>query len=121
MKRDILKGDIYYADLTPTLNCEHGGVRPVLIVQSDAGNKYSPTTIVCAITSQINTAKLPTHVKLNADNFNNLKKDSVLLAEQIRTINRERLQDYIGHLDDITMLKVRKALFTSFGEENCLK
>lgn len=121
MKREILKGDIYFADLTPTLNCEHGGVRPVLVVQNDAGNKYSPTTIVCAITSQINTAKLPTHVKLNADDTNNLKKDSVLLTEQVRTINKERLQDYIGHLDDFTMSKVRKALFTSFGEENYLK
>ncbi|MEG0180784.1 MAG: type II toxin-antitoxin system PemK/MazF family toxin [Peptostreptococcaceae bacterium] len=121
MKKEILKGDIFYADLSTTLNCESGGVRPVLIVQSNNGNKYAPTTIVCAITSQINTAKLPIHVKLNADDINNLKKDSVLLAEQIRTINKERLQDYIGHLDDRTMLEVRKAIFTSFGEEDCLK
>lgn len=121
MKREILKGDIYYADLSPTLNCEHGGVRPVLVVQNNNGNKYAPTTIVCAITSQINTAKLPTHVKLNTDDVNNLKKDSVVLTEQVRTINKERLQKYIGNLDDLTMLKVRKALFTSFGEEDCLK
>lgn len=118
--KEILKGDIYYADLSSSdQNLE--GVRPVLIMQNNNGNKFAPTTIVAAITSRINTQKLPTHVLLSKDEFSFLDIDSVVLLEQIRTIDKKRLKNYKGHLDDLTMLKVRKALFTSFGEENCLK
>lgn len=115
MKREILQGDIYYADLSPVLHSEQGGIRPVLIVQNNYGNKYAPTVIVCAITSQINKAKLPTHIKLGAENFDFLKKDSVILTEQIRTIDKKRLRDYIGSVDDLTMMKVENALQISFG------
>lgn len=118
--KEILKGDIYYADLSSSdQNLE--GVRPVLIIQNNNGNKFAPTTIVAAITSRINNQKLPTHVLLSKDEFSFLDIDSVVLLEQIRTIDKKRLKNYKGHLDDLTMLKVRKALFTSFGEEDCLK
>lgn len=110
----IKRGDIFYADLSPVVGSEQGGVRPVIIVQNDIGNKYSPTVIAIAITSKINKAKLPTHIEINAENFG-LPKDSVVLAEQIRTIDKKRLKEHIGHLDDYYMTKVNEALSVSFG------
>lgn len=110
----VKRGDIYYADLSPVIGSEQGGVRPVLIVQNDIGNKYSPTVIAAAITSQINKAKLPTHIELDAQNFG-LPKDSVILMEQIRTIDKKRLKEKIGHLDDGRMERVNEALEISFG------
>ncbi len=110
----IKRGDIYYADLSPVIGSEQGGVRPVLIVQNDVGNKYSPTVIAAAITSQINKAKLPTHIEIGAQDYG-LAKDSVILLEQIRTIDKKRLREKIGHLDDDLMIKVNNALEVSFG------
>lgn len=110
----IKRGDIYYADLSPVVGSEQGGVRPVLIIQNDIGNKYSPTVIATAITSQINKAKMPTHIELDANEYG-LSKDSVVLAEQIRTIDKRRLKEKIGHLDDRLMTKVNEALEISFG------
>lgn len=110
----IKRGDIYYADLSPVIGSEQGGVRPVLIVQNDIGNKYSPTVIAAAITSQINKAKLPTHIEISAKEYG-LMKDSVILLEQIRTIDKKRLREKIGHLDDELMDKVDEALNVSFG------
>ena len=110
----IRRGDIYYADLSPVVGSEQGGVRPVLIIQNDIGNKYSPTVIATAITSQINKAKMPTHIELDANEYG-LSKDSVVLAEQIRTIDKRRLKEKIGHLDDALMTKVNEALEISFG------
>ncbi len=110
----IKRGDIYYADLSPVVGSEQGGVRPVLIIQNDIGNKYSPTVIATAITSQINKAKMPTHIELDANEYG-LSKDSVVLAEQIRTIDKKRLKEKIGHLDDHLMTKVNEALEISFG------
>jgi mRNA interferase MazF len=110
----IKRGDIFYADLSPVIGSEQGGIRPVLIVQNDIGNKYSPTVIAAAITSQINKAKLPTHIEINALEYG-LMKDSVILLEQIRTIDKQRLREKIGHLDDDTMAKVNEALGVSFG------
>lgn len=110
----IKRGDIYYADLSPVVGSEQGGVRPVLVIQNDVGNKYSPTVIVAAITSQINKAKMPTHIELDANEYG-LSKDSVVLAEQIRTIDKRRLKEKIGHLDDELMTRVNEALEISFG------
>ena len=110
----VRRGDIYYADLSPVVGSEQGGVRPVLVVQNDVGNKYSPTVIVAAITSQINKAKLPTHIELRADSFG-LVKDSVILLEQIRTIDKKRLKGKMGHLASSQMEKVTQALSISFG------
>lgn len=110
----IKRGDIYYADLSPVIGSEQGGVRPVLIVQNDIGNKYSPTVIAAAITSQINKAKLPTHIEISALEYG-LLKDSVILLEQIRTIDKKRLREKIGHLDEELMDKVNEALSISFG------
>ena len=110
----IRRGDIYYADLSPVIGSEQGGVRPVLIVQNDIGNKYSPTVIAAAITSQINKAKLPTHIEISALEYG-LLKDSVILLEQIRTIDKKRLREKIGHLDEDLMDKVNEALSISFG------
>lgn len=110
----IKRGDIFYADLSPVVGSEQGGIRPVLIVQNDVGNKYSPTVIAAAITSQINKAKLPTHIEINAQEYG-LAKDSVILLEQIRTIDKKRLREKIGHLDDELMEKVNDALSISFG------
>lgn len=110
----VKRGDIFYADLSPVIGSEQGGIRPVLIVQNDTGNKYSPTVIVAAITSQINKAKLPTHIEISAQDYG-LAKDSVILLEQIRTIDRKRLREKIGHLDDELMQKVNDALSISFG------
>ncbi|MBQ2695675.1 MAG: type II toxin-antitoxin system PemK/MazF family toxin [Clostridia bacterium] len=110
----VKRGDIFYADLSPVLGSEQGGVRPVLVVQNDVGNKFSPTVIIAAITSQINKAKLPTHLEITADEFG-LSKDSVILLEQIRTIDKKRLRERIGRLDDELMEKVGNALNISLG------
>lgn len=109
----VRRGDIFYADLSPVIGSEQGGVRPVLIIQNDIGNKYSPTVIVAAITSQINKAKLPTHIEISQEY--GLAKDSVILLEQVRTIDRKRLREKIGHLDDELMGRVNEALTISFG------
>ena len=111
---DIKRGYLYYADLSPVVGSEQGGVRPVLIIQNDIGNKYSPTVIVAAITSQINKAKLPTHIEISAHEYG-LNKDSVILLEQIRTIDKKRLREKIGCLDKNMMLKVDNSLQRSLG------
>ena len=110
----VKRGDIYYADLSPVVGSEQGGVRPVLIIQNDVGNKYSPTVIAAAITSQINKAKMPTHIELSAREYG-LNKDSVILLEQIRTIDKKRLREKTGRLDDALMERVNDALSISFG------
>ncbi len=110
----VKRGDIYYADLSPVVGSEQGGVRPVLIIQNDVGNKYSPTVIAAAITSRINKAKMPTHIELCAQTFG-LSKDSVILLEQIRTLDKRRLRERIGKLDTPMMVSVDKALYVSFG------
>lgn len=112
--QEIKRGDVYYADLSPVVGSEQGGVRPVLIIQNDVGNKYSPTVIVCAITSQINKAKIPTHIELDQYKYN-LPKDSVILLEQIRTIDKRRLQEKITALDEGKMRQVNKAILVSLG------
>lgn len=112
----VKRGDIYYADLSPVIGSEQGGVRPVLIVQNDVGNKYSPTVIAAAITSQINKAKMPTHIEIGAENYG-LNKDSVILLEQIRTIDKQRLREKIGRLSDDLMDGVDRAIGISFGLE----
>ena len=103
------RGDIYYADLRPVIGSEQGGIRPVLIIQNDIGNRHSPTVICAAITSKMNKAKLPTHIELHADHFD-MDKDSVVLLEQLRTIDKKRLKDKICHLDPEALAKVNKAL-----------
>jgi mRNA interferase MazF len=110
----IKRGELYYADLSPVIGSEQGGVRPVLIVQNDVGNKYSPTIIAAAVTSKINKAKLPTHIELSAIEYG-LIKDSVVLLEQIRTIDKRRLKERIGELPENTMTKVDNALLISLG------
>ena len=110
----VKRGDIYYADLSPVIGSEQGGVRPVLIVQNDVGNKYSPTVIAAAITSQINKAKMPTHIEIGAEHYG-LNKDSVILLEQIRTIDKQRLREKIGRLSDDLMDGVDRAIGISFG------
>lgn len=114
VKMFIKRGDIFYADLSPVIGSEQGGVRPVLIVQNDVGNKHSPTVIAAAITSQIGKARLPTHISIDAVNYG-LTKDSVVLLEQIRTIDKKRLKDKMGHLDDDVMQQVNNAINVSFG------
>ncbi len=111
---NIKRGDIYYADLSPVVGSEQGGLRPVLIVQNDVGNKYSPTVIAAAITSKMSKAKLPTHIDVSASQVG-LLKDSVILLEQIRTIDKARLKEKMGHLDEGTMSGVNDALSVSFG------
>jgi mRNA interferase MazF len=110
----IKRGELYYADLSPVVGSEQGGVRPVLVLQNDVGNKYSPTVIVAAITSQIGKAKLPTHIELSSKEYY-LKKDSVILLEQIRTIDKTRLQQRLGQLSDSLMQKVNEAMLISLG------
>lgn len=105
----IRRGDIYYADLRPVVGSEQGGVRPVLIIQNDVGNRHSPTVICAAITSRMNKAKLPTHIELNAEKYH-MVKDSVILLEQLRTIDKVRLKDKICHLDSEIMKKVNRGL-----------
>jgi mRNA interferase MazF len=108
------RGDIFYADLSPVVGSEQGGIRPVIIIQNDVGNKYSPTVIVAAITSQINKAKLPTHVEISSEEYG-LNKDSVVLLEQIRTLDKKRLKEKIGHMTESDMKKVDEALSISVG------
>lgn len=110
----VKRGDIFYADLSPVIGSEQGGTRPVLVVQNDIGNKFSPTVIIAAITSQINKAKMPTHIEISANDFG-LAKDSVILLEQIRTIDKRRLKEKIGKLSDELLAKVDEALGISFG------
>ena len=111
----IKRGDMFYADLSPVVGSEQGGIRPVLIIQNDLGNKYSPTVIAAAITSQTNKTKLPTHIELD-ENTEGLKSNSVILTEQIRTIDKSRLKERIGHIDDIEVMnKINNALGVSFG------
>ena len=110
----VRRGDIFYADLSPVIGSEQGGVRPVLIVQNDVGNRYSPTVICAAITSQINKAKLPTHIEIDSVQ-STLVKDSVILLEQVRTIDKKRLREKICWLDDYLMRRVDKALLISLG------
>ena len=111
---NIKRGDIYYADLSPVVGSEQGGLRPVLIVQNDVGNKYSPTVIAAAITSRMGKTKLPTHIDVPGVGVG-LAKDSVILLEQIRTIDKRRLKEKMGHLDEETMRDVNSAIEVSFG------
>ena len=111
---NVRRGDIYYAALSPVVGSEQGGMRPVLIVQNDVGNKYSPTVIAAAITSKTSKSKLPTHIEVFADRYG-LAKDSVILLEQIRTIDKTRLKEKMGHLDDAVMDRVNDAITVSFG------
>jgi len=111
---NIKRGDIYYADLSPVVGSEQGGVRPVLIVQNDVGNRFSPTVIAAAITSQRAKANLPTHIMLNAQDTG-LARDSIVLLEQIRTIDKHRLKERMGCLDEMSMTQVDQALSISFG------
>jgi mRNA interferase MazF len=110
----IRRGDIYYADLSPVVGSEQGGIRPVLVVQNDIGNKFSPTIIVSAITSQLDKARLPTHIEIRGENYG-LCRNSVILLEQVRTIDKRRLREKAGHLDDYLMRRVDQAIRTSFG------
>ena len=118
MKKMVVKrGDMFYADLSPVVGSEQGGIRPVLIIQNDLGNKYSPTVIAAAITSQTNKTKLPTHIELG-ENTSGLKSNSVVLAEQIRTIDKSRLKEKIGHINDTQIInQLNNALGVSFGLE----
>ena len=113
----VKRGDLYYADLRPVVGSEQGGIRPVLVVQNDVGNKYSPTVIAAAITSQLNKAKLPTHINLPAEQYG-LPKNSVVLLEQIRTIDKQRLKEKIGELPKGVMSRVNEALMISLGFYN---
>ena len=110
----IKRGELYYADLSPVVGSEQGGIRPVLVVQNDIGNKYSPTVIAAAITSKLNKAKLPTHIELSSKEYG-LEKDSVILLEQIRTIDKTRLREKIGELNSFKMSQVNKAMMISLG------
>ncbi len=110
----VKRGDIYYADLSPVVGSEQGGLRPVLIIQNDIGNKYSPTVIAAAITSRLGKTRLPTHIDIYADKVG-LAKDSVVLLEQIRTLDKRRLKEKMGHLDDGVMAEVNSAIAVSFG------
>jgi len=110
----VKRGDIFYADLSPVIGSEQGGIRPVIIIQNDIGNKYSPTVIVSAITSQINKAKLPTHVEISSEEYG-LNRDSVVLLEQIRTLDKKRLKEKIGHMTDSDMKKVNRSLLISLN------
>lgn len=110
----IKRGDIFFADLSPVVGSEQGGVRPVVVVQNDIGNKYSPTIIIAAITSQLHKAKLPTHIGITAETFG-LPKNSVILLEQLRTIDKKRLREKIGVFDNKTMMKIDEGLKISLG------
>ena len=111
-KLQIKRGDIFYADLSPVIGSEQGGIRPVIIIQNDVGNRHSPTVICAAITSKMNKAKLPTHVELDASKYQ-LVKNSVILLEQIRTIDKQRLKDFICHVDKRMMARIDEALLVS--------
>ena len=110
----VKRGEIYYADLSPVIGSEQGGIRPVLIIQNDIGNRYSPTVIAAAITSQHEKAKLPTHISIEAEN-SGLQKNSIVLLVQVRTIDKKRLKEKMGNLDLLSMDKVDRALSVSFG------
>ena len=113
----IKRGDMFYADLSPVIGSEQGGIRPVLVIQNNVGNKYSPTVIVSAITSKLNKSKLPTHIELDSEEFG-LKSDSIILTEQIRTIDKSRLKEKIGHINDVKVInQINNALGVSFGLE----
>ncbi len=118
---NIKRGDIYFADLRPVVGSEQGGIRPVLIIQNDMGNKHSPTVICAAITSRMNKAKLPTHIALEVNRYD-IIKDSVILLEQIRTIDKSRLREKVCHLDDEILERINHALCISLAlEESCLR
>ena len=110
----VKRGELYFADLSPVVGSEQGGIRPVLVVQNDIGNKYSPTIIAAAITSKLNKSKLPTHIELSSREYG-LEKDSVVLLEQIRTIDKTRLREKIGELSELKMNQVNKAMMISLG------
>ncbi len=112
--QSVRRGDIFYADLSPVVGSEQGGLRPVLIIQNDVGNRYSPTVIAAAITSRMGKTKLPTHIDVYADRVG-LSKDSVILLEQIRTLDKRRLREKMGHLDEGAMAEVNNAIAVSFG------
>ena len=116
MESNVRRGDIYYADLSPVVGSEQGGTRPVLIVQNDTGNRHSPTVIAAAITSQMGKARLPTHITVPGREVG-LAKDSVILLEQIRTLDKRRLREHMGRLTDEQMRKVNEAIVVSFGLE----
>jgi|SRR6185437_8443926 mRNA interferase MazF len=113
-KLAIKRGDVFFADLSPVVGSEQGGTRPVLVIQNDIGNRFSPTVIIAAITAQIQKAKLPTHVEIDAERYH-FERDSVILLEQVRTIDKSRLTDRITHLDEFLMEQVDEALEVSFG------
>ena len=117
MEKDFKRGEIYFADLSPVVGSVQGGVRPVLIIQNNVGNKYSPTVIVSAITSQLAKAKLPTHIELPSEKYH-LPKDSVVLLEQIRTLDKRRLKDKISAIDTFKMKEIDKAILISLGFVN---
>ena len=114
MDNSVKRGDIFYADLSPVVGSEQGGVRPVLIVQNDTGNRHSPTVIAAAITSQTGKARMPTHIEHSAKTYG-LPKDSVVLLEQIRTLDKKRLREHMGRLDETQMQRVDNAIAVSFG------
>ena len=115
MDTSVKRGEIYYADLSPVVGSEQGGVRPVLIIQNDTGNRYSPTIIAAAITSQTGKARLPTHIELPVQQDCGLTKDSVVLLEQVRTLDKRRLRERMGRVDDQVMEKIDTAIAVSFG------
>ena len=115
----VKRGDIYYADLSPVVGSEQGGLRPVLIVQNDVGNKYSPTVIAAAITSKLGKTRLPTHIDVYGEKAG-LQRDSVVLLEQVRTLDKKRLKEKMGHLDSAAMERVNEALSVSFGLDSVL-
>lgn len=116
---NVKRGDIFYADLSPVIGSEQGGIRPVLIVQNNIGNKFSPTVIAAAITSQRTKTSLPTHIRVNADNCG-LSRDSIVLLEQVRTLDKKRLKERMGNLDERDMSRIDKALTVSFGLDNSM-
>ncbi len=115
METTVRRGEIYYADLSPVVGSEQGGVRPVLIIQNDTGNRYSPTVIAAAITSQTGKARLPTHIEIPVDESCGLSKTSTVLLEQVRTLDKKRLRERMGHVEDHVMNKVDTAIAVSFG------
>ena len=116
MNMEVKRGDIYYADLSPVVGSEQGGLRPVLIVQNDVGNRYSPTVIAAAITSRLDKSRLPTHIDIHGDRAG-LSRDSVVLLEQMRTLDKRRLKEKMGHLDDSAMDEINTAISVSLGLE----
>ena len=115
MDTSVRRGDIYYADLSPVVGSEQGGIRPVLIIQNDTGNRYSPTVIAAAITSQMGKAKLPTHIDLPVTGNCGLNRDSIILLEQVRTLDKRRLREHMGHVGESVMEQVDTAIAVSFG------